>query len=403
MSDVGTNSVSKQDGGHGAIPVTNLVRIPAVDILFGIAILLLALDFTRDFLIHSNILPTDLRRTYPSLFLTRWITYFYAPLIIFLSGIYVYLRKSNGVPLAQLTRFLLIRGVLFIIIEVTLVSFSWSFNIHMPVYLHLVFVLGASMLVMSVLIHLPIWASLLFGIALIAGHDIFAVASSEYNANEGQFQMVIHGFGPTGIFGKTVFVLYPVVPWVGVMAIGYCAGVFYQQGQGARRRHLFLQMGLLLIALFVALRLINGYGDAEPWRPQSSALYTVFSFLNVNKFPPSLDFLLMTLGPGMLVLRALDGRSNRLLTAISQFGRVPLFFFVVLGFVLHMVAILVGTLQGFHASELMGPNWTFPVKYGLRLPAVYLVWLGVLLGMYPICRWYEDLRNNPRYPWLLYL
>ena len=371
-----------------ATSVASVRRVFSVDVLMGLVLMLLALDYSRDFLSKAQFLPLDLRYTNFPFFMTRWMTHFAAPMMIFLGGIYAQLRLLGGVSKTDLAKFLVVRGLILILIDVFLVSFGWTFSVSMPIMLQVLWVLGASMMLLGGLVLLPFWVAPVLGLVLIGGHNLFdATSNTAASHHQGLFAVLLHGYGRVKLMGHSMFVLYPIVPWVGVMALGYAMGRFYSYDINLRKRAFYL-VGGGAVLVFLVLRWINGYGDPDPWYPRDSFLFTVLSFLNTSKFPPSLDYLLMTLGPGMMLLAWLEGKENRILNIPATFGRVVVFFYVAVVYLIHLIAVLVAFLQGYHIRDLLVPVWLYPKAYGLDLASVYGVWLVLLVLMFVLCRWY---------------
>ena len=383
-------------------------RLASVDVVRGIIMILMALDHTRDFVGNAAASPTNLATTTATLFLTRWVTHFCAPTFFLLTGTGAYLSRRRRTT-SDLSRFLVTRGLWLVVLELTVVRFLWQFNVdYRLTLLDVLWALGWSMIVLGVLVHLPTRAVAAFGLMLIAVHNAFDGVKVAGDV-AGALRTVLHvpGIllpGPAHV----VFLAYPLVPWVGVTAVGYALGALYDL-DAERRRALLLRFGLGAIALFLVLRAINTYGDPLKWAPQKDGVFTLLSFLNVNKYPPSLLFLLMTLGPVMLALRALDGRVPAWLRPASIVGAVPMFYYLAHIAVLHLVAVAMclarygsirpavesPTLDRFPMTQL--PGWP------LSLPLVYLAWIGVVMVLYPLCRWYAGVKQRSRNPWLSYL
>jgi uncharacterized membrane protein len=380
------------------------VRIESVDIVRGVIMIVMALDHVRDFFGNSGLNPTDPARTTVALFFTRWITHFCAPVFFLLTGTGAYLslrRKSKG----ELSRFLLTRGLWLIFLEIVVVrcfGLQFNFDYHVTVLLVL-WALGWAMIVLSALVYLPASLAATFGVVMIAGHNLLdSVRSSN------PLWSILHS--PNLILANPrhlVLAAYPLVPWVGVTAAGYGLGQVYSW-TSERRKAFLLRLGIGLTAAFIVLRSINTYGDPLRWTTQKSAVLTVLSFLNTNKYPPSLLFLLMTLGPAMLFLWAVDSRTPRFLQPALVFGKVPLFYFLLHLPLIHLVAVAVcyaryGAAHWmFESPSLARYPFTGPPGWGFSLPIVYLVWAFVVLVLYPLCRWFAGLRQRRSYPWLSY-
>ena len=388
-------------------------RVQSIDILRGAVMILMALDHVRDFF-HAGAQhfdPTDLSQTTPILFLTRWVTHFCAPTFIFLAGTSAYLQSRRGRSTAAVARFLLSRGLWLVVLELTFVRWAgWRMNLgNDQIFLWVIWTLGMSMIVLAGLIYVP-WKPLLAAsVAVILLHNTLdGVMPAQFGAF-GWLWKILHApdmIAPTGSIA--IFTNYTLVPWMFVMAAGYGFGRVLDLEQAARRT-LLLRLGAALIAAFVVLRWSNLYGDPSPWSRQPSALLTIASFLNCTKYPPSLLYLLMTLGPGILVLGLIEhvrlGDRNPLLV----FGRVPLFYYLLHIPLIHGLAILLfGVRYGRtdflfrNPPSLLGPVEGFPQDYGYHLAAVYAIWIGVVVALYPVCRWFAALKQRNRSPILSY-
>jgi uncharacterized membrane protein len=389
------------------------------------------LDHTRDF-VHSGAFlfdPTDLTKTTTAVFLTRWITHYCAPIFVFLAGTGAYLQLARGKSKGELSRFLLTRGLWLVVLEFTVVRFGFFFSLDYRFLgvMQVIWVIGASMIVLAALIHLPLKVIGGFGVAMIALHnrlDGFKVQGwggpeSAVPSVGAKLWMISHqafeGFPVLWFPSPIVVVIYPLIPWVGVMAAGYAFGALYQRDPAWRRRVL-LVMGTTMTVLFIALRAVNAYGDPAKWSQQKSAWFTVLSFVNTTKYPPSLLYLLMTLGPAIIALAWFEANAPagwpslfvKLRGALVTFGRVPLFFYILQWFAAHSIAILAGLIVG----QPVAYQWASPIAkfsnpppagVGFRLWVVYLCWaIGVLL-LYPLCKWFAGVKARRRDWWLSYL
>ena len=389
--------------------MSNRGRIESVDVLRGIIMILMAIDHTRDYFGDLAANPTNLATTTVPLFLTRWITHICAPVFFLLTGTGASLSLQRFSP-AELSRFLLTRGLWLILLEVTLIRFLWQFNLdYQLTMITVIWALGWAMVVLSLLVRFPAWVAIAFGLVLIGGHNLFDGVDP---ATLGAFQTVWQVLHVPGILlnepGRMVFLAYPLIPWIGVTAVGYGLGQVYNW-DGERRRRFLLRAGLAAVGGFLILRAINGYGDPRPWSPQGSGLFTILSFINTNKYPPSLLFLLMTLGPALLLLWGLDGRIPGLLRPALTFGRVPMFYYLMHILLLHLLAVAVaGFRLGDISPMVQSPTpdrfpITQPPGWPLPLPMVYLIWAAVVTGLYPLCRWFAGVRMRRTERWLSYL
>lgn len=384
-------------------------RIESVDVVRGIIMILMALDHVRDFFGSLAVNPTDLATTTPGLFFTRWITHICAPVFFLLTGTgsYLALRRRSR---SELSRFLLTRGLWLILLELVVVRFVMQFNVDYRVtVITVLWALGWSMIALSALVFLPTRAIVAFGIALIALHNLLDPIQASSLGALAPLWSILHAPGfVVQSQDHVVLVAYPLVPWIGVTAVGYGLGAIYRW-DAERRRSFLVRLGVALTAAFIVLRAINVYGDPVPWTGQRSGLFTLLSFLNTNKYPPSLLFLLMTLGPAMLLLRAVDARTPSWLRAAHIIGKVPLFYFIVHFFLIHVLAVIVcyfryGAVHWMFESPNLGQfPITQPPGWPSSLPVVYMVWIGIVVAMYPLCRWYAGVKRRRTDPWLSYL
>jgi uncharacterized membrane protein len=400
ISKFGPSTVIETDHASTA----RKLRVESVDVVRGIAMILMALDHTRDFFGVAGD-PTNLAQASTALFLTRWVTHVCAPTFFLLAGTGAALslsRKSR----AELAGFLFTRGLWLIFLEMVVVRcFGLQFNFDYRVtLLEVIWALGLSMIVLSGLVFVPVWLTGAIGVALIAGHNLLDGVRS---ANP--IWVILHGPGFVLRSPEhTVFAAYPLVPWIGVTAAGYVLGFVYAW-PAERRRALLLRLALALPCAFALIRFFNHYGDPSPWRVQTSALRTILSFLNTTKYPPSLLFLLMTLGFTMLGLWAFDKRIPRVLTPALGIGRVPLFYFLVHLPLIHALAaaaayVRYGSARWFFDSPSLDRYpFTRPPGWGYSLPVVYALWALVVISLYPLCRWFGEVRARSQARWLSYL
>jgi uncharacterized membrane protein len=406
-------------------PAKERRRIDSIDLLRGIVMVIMMLDHTRDF-VHSGALlfdPLDLSKTTVWVFLTRWITHYCAPVFVFLAGTGAYLQFARGKSKRELSRFLITRGLWLIILEVTVVRFLVTFSVDPKLlfFLQVIWVIGVSMIVLAGLIHLPLKIVATFGIAMIALHNLLDRYPAQQWNGPGtpvpswgaKFWMLLHqqAFFPAGptFPSPIVAVLYPVIPWIGVIAAGYALGALYQMNQERRQRSL-LYLGGGSVVLFCLVRAWDVYGEPQHWHRQKNFVFTILSFVNTTKYPPSLDFLLMTLGPAMLALMLFElgrGDSSWIRNFFVTFGRVPLFFYLLQWLTSHIIAIVL------HAAFGKPVRWLFqtPVDWftnppkgnGFNLIVVYLCWIGGVLLLYPLCKWFAGVKARRRDWWLSYL
>jgi len=408
-------------------------RIDSIDLLRGIVMVIMMLDHTRDF-VHSGALlfdPLDLSKTTTTLFLTRWITHYCAPVFVFLAGTGAYLQFARGKSKRELSRFLISRGLWLIVLEFTVVRVFAFFSVNPAflLFIQVIFVIGFSMIVLAALIHLPLKITAGFGLAMIALHNLldrFTVTpwqgpQSPVPTWGAKLWMLLHqpGLFPIGprFPSPLVFILYPLIPWIGVMAVGYAFGALYTKDVGLRKRWLLI-IGGTTTWLFIFLRAIDKYGEPLIWSRQKNVVFTVLSFINTTKYPPSLDYLLMTLGPAIVALAFFESGGSVLGTVSHSagsalrnffvtFGRVPLFFYVLQWFTAHTIAIIL------HAAFGKPVRWLFqtPVEWftnpprgnGFSIVVVYLSWIGGVLLLYPLCKWFAGVKARRKDWWLSYL
>ncbi len=390
--------------GGGARP-----RVEPVDVVRGIIMIIMALDHVRDFFGSLAVSPTDLATTTGPLFFTRWITHICAPVFFLLTGTGAYLglrRRTRG----ELSRFLLTRGLWLIVLEIVVVRFVMQFNFDYRVtVLTVLWALGWSMVVLSALVYVPTRVVTAIGVVMIATHNLLDPISAASLGAFAPLWSILHapGFiiqGPEHV----VFEAYPLIPWIGVTAVGYGLGSIYDW-DAERRRTVLMRLGLGLTAAFVILRAMNVYGDPVPWSAQRSATFTVLSFLNTNKYPPSLLFLLMTLGPALLLLRWVDAKTPTWLRPAHIIGKVPLFYFLLHFFVIHVLAVIVCYIRYgdvhwmFDSPNLAQFPITQPPGWPAPLPVVYAIWVGVVAAVYPLCRWFAGVKQRRRETWVSYL
>ena len=382
-------------------PATGRSRIESIDLLRGLVMVLMLLDHTRDF-VHSGAMRSDplaLETTTPLLYFTRWITHFCAPTFVFLAGVSAQLQLQRGVAKRDLSRFLVTRGLFLIAVELIVLrpAMWFQFDFSRWAQLQVIWVLGCSMIALAALIHAPQWLIAAFGLVQVLLHNAFdavLVARPARTFGEALWS-VLHQRNSIqlgGPHGPVASVLYPLVPWMGVMALGFVAGSVFEL-DAPRRRALLARAGCAAIVIFAVLRGTNLYGDPRPWHAQSTIWRSLLDFLNTEKYPPSLAYLAMTLGPALLALAALDGRKVvRLARPLLTFGRVPLFFYVLQWPTVHLVSALFRRLDPDPRSS-----------GGFGLPAVYLGWALGLIALYPLCAWFAALKRRRSDAWLSYL
>jgi uncharacterized membrane protein len=400
---------------EGGASVAAGQRLTSVDALRGLVMVIMALDHARDFF-HVGAMsfsPEDLSRTTPFLFFTRWVTHICAPVFMFLAGTGAFLRLERRASKAHLSWFLVTRGLWLVLVELTIMRLAMNFtaDMRLPVLVLVLTALGLSMVALAALIHLPFRVLAGVSLAIVALHNLL---DGIQPARFGEFAPVWTLLHQQGVVrqGEMIFVVaYPVLPWIGVMAAGFCAGRVYRQPEAIRRR-VFLTTGVALIALFLAVRTLNVYGDPQPWSPQASPVLTLLSFLRTTKYPPSLAFILMTLGPALLLLAWFDRRrfgADHLLVAI---GRVPFFYYVAHFWLLHVLASLMAWARYGKASlpylfqpvpSMGGPRNLFPPDFGYPLWVTFVFWIATVALLYPLCRWFARVKAGRNAWWVSYV
>jgi uncharacterized membrane protein len=385
-------------------PTTARARLEAVDVVRGVIMIIMALDHTRDYFGIPGQSPTNMATTTTALFFTRWITHFCAPVFFLLTGTGAFLslrKKTTG----ELSRFLLSRGLWLIFLELVLfrglaLQFNFDYRVTMLIVL---WALGWAMITLAALVRLRPTTVAMIGAAMIVLHNLLDVVRS---ANP--IWAILHGPGLVLNGPGVVFVAYPLIPWVGVTAVGYGLGQIYQWDV-ERRRAFLLKLGVGCIVAFVALRALNVYGDPSRWAPQRSPMFTLISFLNTTKQAPSLLFLLMTLGPALIFLRAMDRPIPSVMRPALIIGKVPLFYFMLHFVLIHLIAVVFCLVRYgaahwmFESPDLGNYPFTPPPGWGYSLPVVYLVWASVVVALYPLCRWFAGLKQRRTEAWLSYL
>jgi uncharacterized membrane protein len=385
-------------------------RVDAIDFTRGLVMIIMALDHTRD-LFHLHALtqaPTDLATTTPWLFFTRWITHVCAPVFVFLSGTSAYLSFQKKGDLVETRRFLLRRGLWLLVLEFTIVNFGVWFDLKFRTSLfQVIAAIGFGFIFLAFLIKLPAKTIGLLGLLILLGHNLlprisFPAGSPLQGLVSALFSPNVFQLSPH----HTLVIGYPPVPWLGIMLVGFACGPLFGISP-EKRKALFLKTGLTCLALFILLRSSNFYGDPFPWGIQKNNLFTFLSFINVTKYPPSLLYCCLTLGLMWLILSFAEGLKNTFSRVIILYGQVPLFYYLMHWYLLHTLLVILLLFQGFQWSDLdFGPfHFGRPQQpSGVGLGAVYLIWLSVVAGLYPLCRWYGSYRTrHPEKKWLRYL
>ncbi|MBA3677282.1 MAG: DUF1624 domain-containing protein [Sphingosinicella sp.] len=378
-------------------------RLDTIDMLRGLVITLMVLDHVRDFF-HYDALrfdPTDPTKTTLVIFGTRWITHLCATTFVFLAGVSIFLQKTNGKPPAELSRFLIQRGLWLILLEATVVSFA--FNFAEPIlFFQVIWAIGASMICMAFLSRSSTQAVLIVGILLLALCPTLIAASQ---GAEGAASIVRTLMLAPGIFPSVPMIaVYPLLPWLAVMCLGYGLGpIFAAEAEDRRKRLLGIAIGM--IAIFLILRSLN-LGDPAPWVHFANPAQTAMSFLNLSKYPPSPDFVMATLGVSLLIFLALEHLRGPIASCLLTFGRTPLFTYLCHIYIAHGLMLLIALASGFPAAvatDFLLSGKVVSLGWGFSLPVAYLVWLLVLALMYPLSAWFEGVKRRRSDPWLSFL
>ncbi len=386
-------------------------RIDAIDFLRGLVMIIMALDHSRDFF-HQEAMtddPMNFATTTPWLFFTRWITHFCAPVFVFLagtSGFFQSLRK----PKKELSSFLIKRGLWLILAEVTLITFGITFNVHFNfIVLQTIWAIGISMVFLALAVWLPFKAILAIGLLIVLGHNSLDYYEAKQQGGFGLLYSLFHrqNFLPIAE-DRILAIMYPFLPWTGLMLLGYCFGSLFSRYEGPARRKVLTLLGAGIILFFIGLRATNSYGDPSPWATQKNSLFTFFSFINTTKYPPSLLYLCMTIGPAILVIAWMGTFKNRISAIITVYGRVPFFYYILHFYLIHTVALLLSLFRGHSFAEGAAgvPGLPFKFMYpgeGVTLALTYVLWIGVVVALYPLCKWFSRYKQTHQQWWLSYL
>ena len=386
-------------------------RIESIDLLRGIVMIIMALDHVRDYFHYDAFIysPTDLSQASVPLFFTRWITHYCAPVFVFLAGISAYL-SGNKKSRKELSIFLLTRGIWLVFVELFIISLFRSFNPAYPYFnFQVIWAIGICMIVMSALIYMNRNLILLTGILLITTHNLLDnihVPGSNFPAVP---WAMLHDPKHFTFGSLDIYIRYPVLPWIGVMILGYYLGGLYTADfNSGKRKKTLLLLGIGAIVLFMILRSGNLYGDAAKWSEQRNIVYSFLSFLNVTKYPPSLLYILITLGPALVLLALIEKPINRWTGKIVVFGKVPMFYYLAHILLIHILAVIAALPTGHLDMVILykAVNDTVELKgYGFNLVTVYIIWIGVIMMLYPFCKWFARYKktHSSEYWWLSYL
>jgi uncharacterized membrane protein len=392
-------------------------RIISIDILRGIVIVIMALDHAREYFSSFRYSPTDLFYTTPALFMTRWITHLCAPVFVFLAGTGAFLYYlSRGKSAEKTSFFLWSRGLFLVFMELTIIRFAASFNFNyfdnLANICQVIWAIGWSMIFLSLLVRLPSWSIALIGGVIVVFHNLLDGIGPMVPPSIKWLLIILHVRDYISIApGIEFLIAYPLIPWIGVIALGYAFGNIMLLEDNKKKTTLFWAGSGMILAFFI-LRLINIYGDPQAWSVEGSRLFTVFSFINVTKYPPSLLFLLITLGPAILLLSFIKEKENPLANFFLVLGRTPMVFYISHILLLHLTALIFAWLRyGTFPLWMLTGNPIFnqpaypsgPANYGYGLVVVYIAWLSVVVVLYPFCRWYMQYKKDHKYFWLSYL
>ncbi len=391
---------------------TSTKRIESIDIVRGIAMIIMALDHVRDmFHIHANTDdPLNLATTTPALFFTRFITHYCAPTFVFLSGTSIYLQSLRKTK-KELSSFLLKRGLWLIFVEWFIIAFAWTFN---PTYslipFQVIWAIGISMVILAFVVRLPFRAVLALGLLIVLGHNLLDIPEATPGFKAGFWwdllhhgAFVVYPFAPH----HAAYIAYPFLPWTGLMMLGYCTGIFFTPKFSApQRQKIFTGIGISLIFLFVVIRFINVYGDPFKWSSQKNSLFTFFSFINVHKYPPSLLYMCITIGPSLLLLSQIENVKNRFTNFLTIFGRTAFFYYILHLYLIHLLAAIYFFAMGHSMPEAIESVKTMPFLFvlpgvGFGLMGVYIIWAAVIIILYPLCKWYDQYKTSHKEKWWL--
>ena len=381
-------------------------RLDSIDLLRGLVMVVMALDHVRDYFSQSRFDPLDLSLTTVPLALTRLVTHFCAPVFVFLAGTGAYLSLTRGKSRRALSRFLLTRGLWLVLLELTVVRLAWEFNFdYSNAFVQVIWAIGWSMIALSALVYLPSRLAGALGVAMIFSHNLFDRVDPGDLGLFGWTWQILHAGGPIAYApGHVFFIAYPLIPWVGVMAAGFAFGEIFTLDR-AKRGRILLSLGGGLVLLFVLLRGFNLYGDPLPWSVQGSLGMSLISFLNCQKYPPSLLYLSMTLGPAIASLALLEKWKGNGAGFFLVFGRVPMFYYILHLYLIHILAISTAALLGLDIGFLFSAPFFRPFVsgWGFGLPGVYAFWAVTVFSLYPLCRWFAGVKQRRKDPWLSYL
>ncbi|MGE5108595.1 MAG: DUF1624 domain-containing protein [Sphingobacteriales bacterium] len=407
-----TLTMTKPSAAEVTSTATKSKRIQSIDLLRGVVMIIMALDHVRDYFHADAFLynPEDLSRTNVLLFFTRFITHYCAPVFVFLAGTSAYLSGAKKTK-KELSFFLLTRGIWLVLVELFILGLFRTFNPTFPYFnLQVIWAIGICMIALSALIYLNLRSILVIGILLITAHNLLDSVHVTGNNLPAFFWSFLHDVNHFTLGRFTFYVHYPVLPWLGIMLTGYYFGQLYISGYDpVKRRNILLYLGFGAIVLFIILRSGNFYGDAAYWSVQKNTVFSLLSFINVTKYPPSLLYTLITLGPAFVFLAFAEKPLNALSAKITIFGRVPMFYYLAHILMIHILATIGAIITGYKLSDMILSTSVMSSPglkgYGFNLLTVYAVWIGLVLFLYPFCKWFDRYKraNNSKQWWLSYL
>jgi len=388
--------------------VTNRSRIQSIDLLRGLVMIIMALDHTRDFF-HQGAFtgdPLDPSTTTPILYFTRWITHFCAPTFVFLAGTSAWLQGQRKTT-KELSRFLITRGLWLILIELTVMSLGITGDIYFGLFtLQTIWAIGISMVILGIVIRLPFNLILLTGLLIVFGHNAIDFAEKGRTDFPVWWQFLHRpGFIPLWEH-HALGIFYPFLSWSGLMMLGYCCGKIFTDTEPEKRNKILLWMGIGALLFFIAMRTIAVYGDPLAWNKQKDGLRTFLDFMDVQKYPPSLLFMCATIGPALIFMALVKNVSGRIAKIISVYGRVPFFYYILHFYLLHIIAIIVFLSRGHSFAQGIQGIPNFPFRFvvpgeGFSLGIVYVIWIAVVVALYPLCKWYDNYKTNHKEKWWL--
>lgn len=386
-------------------------RVASIDILRGIVMIIMALDHTRDFFHQPAFIsdPLDLSTTTPAIFLTRWITHYCAPTFVFLSGISAFLSSLKKTR-KEASLFLIKRGLWLVIVEMVIVTLGITFKPYTIFIWQVIWAIGWSMVILGLLMRISDKIVLATGILLFFGHNILDFIQLPSTGTSGILWNIFFRTSFSAIpLGpdRVIYDVYAILPWTGVMLLGYSAGRWFKREvDPAKRKRILVTTGLSLIGLFILLRSTGLYGNPSPWEKQDDLINNILAFIDTNKYPPSLLYLCMTIGPACILLALLEKVNAAWSRFVSVYGSVPFLYYVMHFYLLHIILVIIFFASGYTVNEIADPFVPFnfrPLTFGYGLPVVYLIWIGVVGVLYFPCRWFSRYKKTHTQWWLSYL